>query len=69
MAARSFTNCARRQRDTRTQDSPAHLGDHVQFSRERVLPQDAALKGVEEEKSTPETLTTACQAASWLARS
>jgi hypothetical protein len=34
-----------------------------------VLPQDTALKGAAEEKSTPETLTTACHAASWLARS
>ena len=31
--------------------------------------QDSARKGAAEEKSTPETLTTACHAASWLARS
>jgi hypothetical protein len=30
---------------------------------------DTALKDAVEEKSTPETLTTACHAASWLARS
>ena len=34
------------------------------FSRERVLPQDTVRKGAAEEKSTPETLTTACHAAS-----
>jgi hypothetical protein len=31
--------------------------------------QDSARKSAAEEKSTPETLTTACHAASWLARS
>ena len=49
--------------------SHADSGHRDQFSRDRVLPQDTALKGAAEEKSTPETLTTACQAASWLARS
>ena len=34
-----------------------------------ALLQDTALKDAAEEKSTPETLTTACHAASWLARS
>jgi hypothetical protein len=34
-----------------------------------ALLQDTALQGAAEEKSTPETLTTACHAASWLARS
>src|SRR5580692_5141533 len=59
---------ARRDRSagTATQD----LGHHVQFSRGRVFAQDTALEGAAaEEKSTPETLTTACHAASWLARS
>ena len=45
------------------------LGHQVQLSSDRVLPQGTALKGAAEEKSTPETLTTACHAASWLARS
>jgi hypothetical protein len=34
-----------------------------------ALLQDTALEDAVEEKSTPETLTTACHAASWLARS
>ena len=45
-----------------------HWGHHVR-QRDRVLAQDTALKVAAEEKSTPETLTTACHAASWLARS
>jgi hypothetical protein len=49
--------------------SPADSGYRDQFSRDRVLLQDTALKDAAEEKSTPETLTTACHAASWLARS
>jgi hypothetical protein len=49
--------------------TPLRVGQNVQFSRDRVLPQDTALKGAADEKSTPETLMTACQAASWLARS
>ena len=39
-------------------------GHHVQFSRDRVLLQDTAVNGASEETSTPETLTTACHAAS-----
>jgi hypothetical protein len=34
-----------------------------------ALLQDTALKDAGLDKSTPETLTTACHAASWLARS
>jgi len=39
------------------------------ISRDRVLPQASAPTGAAEEKSAPETLTTACHAASWLVRS
>src|SRR5271165_5532810 len=40
------------------------------FRRRSGVPQDIALNGTAaEEKSAPETLTTACHAASWLARS
>ena len=54
---------------TATENWPAHSGRYVQLSRDRVLPQDTALKGAAAGgKSTPETLTTACHAASWLAR-
>src|SRR5260370_36336033 len=60
----------RSKRGNGDQDSPAHSNHYVQLSRGRVLPQDTALKGAAaEERSAPETLTTACHAASWLARS
>ena len=40
---------------------------HVLVARRPALPQDAALMDAGLDKSMPETLTTACHAASWLA--
>src|SRR5260370_16654128 len=45
------------------------FGSQRSISSRPALLQDTALKDAGLDKSTPETLTTACQAASWLVRS
>ena len=55
----------RRDRSPRTATGCQHICVTTSIQPDRVLPQDTALKGAAEQTSTPETVTTACHAASW----